>query len=91
MAVAGVGWGFYSLQGRTATDPLSGTAGNFARSVPMVALVGAASLGELRKSRSSRAKRSAAQEEHRPRQIGVTLFVDNTIDNLTTHGLSKSP
>jgi len=48
-------------------------------------------MSELRESRSSRAKRSAAQEEHRPRQIGVTLFVDNTIDNLTTHGLSKSP
>lgn len=47
MAVAGVGWGFYSLRGRTATDPLSETAGNFARSVPMVALVGAASLGAL--------------------------------------------
>ena len=47
MAVAGVGWGLYSLQGRTATDPLSETAGNFARSVPMVALVGAASLGAM--------------------------------------------
>lgn len=47
MAVAGMGWGFYSLAGRTATDPLSETAGNFARSVPMVALVGAASLGAL--------------------------------------------
>ena len=47
MAVAGVGWGFYSLQGRTATDPLSETAGNFARSVPMVALVSAASLGAM--------------------------------------------
>jgi drug/metabolite transporter (DMT)-like permease len=49
MAVAGVGWGFYSLQGRAATDPLSETAGNFVRSVPMVALVGvgAASLGAM--------------------------------------------
>lgn len=47
MAVAGVGWGFYSLQGRTATDPLSETAGNFARSVPMVALVSAASLSAM--------------------------------------------
>ena len=48
MAVAGVGWGSYSLQGRTAIDPLSETAGNFARSVPMVALVSAASLGAMR-------------------------------------------
>jgi drug/metabolite transporter (DMT)-like permease len=47
MAVAGVGWGFYSLQGRRATDPLSETAGNFARSVPMVALVGATRLGAM--------------------------------------------
>jgi drug/metabolite transporter (DMT)-like permease len=47
MVVAGVGWGFYSLQGRTAIDPLSETAGNFARSVPMVALVSAASLGAM--------------------------------------------
>jgi len=48
MAVAGVGWGFYSLRGRAATDPLSETAGNFARSVPMVALVCAASLGAMK-------------------------------------------
>ena len=48
MAVAGVGWGCYSLQGRTAIDPLSETAGNFVRSVPMVVLVSAASLGAMR-------------------------------------------
>jgi drug/metabolite transporter (DMT)-like permease len=47
MAVAGVGWGLYSLRGRTAIDPLSETAGNFARSVPMVALVSAASLSAI--------------------------------------------
>ena len=48
MTVAGIGWGFYSLRGRAATDPLGETAGNFARSVPMVALVSAASLGAMR-------------------------------------------
>ncbi len=48
MTVAGIGWGFYSLRGRAATDPLGETAGNFARSLPMVALVSAASLGALR-------------------------------------------
>ena len=48
MTVAGVGWGFYSLRGRSATDPLGETAGNFARSLPMVALVSAASLGAVR-------------------------------------------
>ena len=34
MIVAGVSWGFYSLRGRRATDPLAETAGNFARAVP---------------------------------------------------------
>jgi drug/metabolite transporter (DMT)-like permease len=48
MTVAGIGWGLYSLRGRAATDPLGETAGNFARSLPMVALVSAASLGVLR-------------------------------------------
>ena len=47
MVVAGSGWGFYSLQGRMATDPLGETAGNFARSVPIVALVGATRLGAM--------------------------------------------
>ena len=37
-----------SLRGRAATDPLGETAGNFARSLPMVAFVSAASLGVLR-------------------------------------------
>ena len=48
MTVAGISWGFYSLRGRAATDPLGETAGNFARSLPMVALVSAASLGAVR-------------------------------------------
>jgi drug/metabolite transporter (DMT)-like permease len=45
MAVAGVGWGLYSLRGRRATDPLAETAGNFVRSVPMVVLVSLVSVG----------------------------------------------
>ena len=48
MTVAGIGWGFYSLAGRAATDPLGETAGNFARSLPMVVVVSAASLGAMR-------------------------------------------
>ena len=36
MALAGVGWGFYSLRGRGAADPLGDTARNFVRSVPLV-------------------------------------------------------
>lgn len=42
MATAGVAWGVYSLRGRGVRDPLGETAGNFARSVPMVAVVVAA-------------------------------------------------
>jgi len=39
MALAGIGWGVYSLRGRGARDPLAENAGNFLRSVPMVAVV----------------------------------------------------
>jgi drug/metabolite transporter (DMT)-like permease len=35
MVLAGVGWGVYSLLGRGATSPLSMTAGNFARALPL--------------------------------------------------------
>jgi drug/metabolite transporter (DMT)-like permease len=40
MAVAGVGWGFYSLAGRRAADPLAATAWNFLISVPLVLPLG---------------------------------------------------
>ena len=39
MAVAGIAWGFYSLLGRGAADPLETTARNFVYSVPLVLLV----------------------------------------------------
>ncbi len=39
MAVAGISWGFYSLLGRGAADPLQATARNFAYSVPLVLAV----------------------------------------------------
>lgn len=39
MAVAGVAWGFYSLAGRSAADPLHATAWNFLYSVPLVLIV----------------------------------------------------
>lgn len=39
MVVAGIGWGAYSLRGRNVTRPLAANAGNFARSLPMIALV----------------------------------------------------
>jgi drug/metabolite transporter (DMT)-like permease len=44
MAVAGCAWGVYTLRGRGAADPLGQTAGNFARSVPMVIVVSAVAL-----------------------------------------------
>ncbi|HEY6919112.1 MAG TPA: DMT family transporter [Tabrizicola sp.] len=41
MAVAGSGWGVYSLVGRKAVDPLAATAWNFLLSVPLVLALGA--------------------------------------------------
>jgi drug/metabolite transporter (DMT)-like permease len=38
MAVAGVFWGLYSLQGRGSSNPLSHTTGNFVRALPLVAV-----------------------------------------------------
>jgi drug/metabolite transporter (DMT)-like permease len=39
MALAGVGWGVYSLRGRRVQDPLGTTAENFMRAAPLVACV----------------------------------------------------
>lgn len=39
MTIAGVAWGFYSLLGRGVTSPLTATTGNFARAVPLAAVV----------------------------------------------------
>lgn len=39
MAVAGIGWGIYSLRGRHEPHALAGTTYNFVRSVPMVIIV----------------------------------------------------
>jgi drug/metabolite transporter (DMT)-like permease len=38
MLGAGVAWGIYSLRGKGAGDPISATAGNFLRAVPLAAL-----------------------------------------------------
>jgi drug/metabolite transporter (DMT)-like permease len=35
MAAAGAAWGIYSLRGRSSTDPLAATAGNFLRAAPL--------------------------------------------------------
>jgi drug/metabolite transporter (DMT)-like permease len=42
MALAGVGWGIYSLAGRGAGDPLAATAWNFVLAVPLVLPLGLA-------------------------------------------------
>jgi drug/metabolite transporter (DMT)-like permease len=39
MAVAGISWGFYSLRGRKALDPLADTTGNFVRALPLAIMV----------------------------------------------------
>jgi drug/metabolite transporter (DMT)-like permease len=39
MAIAGVAWGFYSLLGKSASNPLRSTAYNFIWAVPLAALV----------------------------------------------------
>ena len=44
MLGAGVAWGIYSLRGKTASDPVSTTAGNFLRAVPMAVVLSIAFL-----------------------------------------------
>jgi drug/metabolite transporter (DMT)-like permease len=39
MAIAGIAWGFYSLRGRGAADPVRATADNFLRAVPPALLI----------------------------------------------------
>lgn len=48
MMGAGIAWGVYSLRGRVAQDATAATQGNFARTVPMVAMLALASLPYLR-------------------------------------------
>jgi drug/metabolite transporter (DMT)-like permease len=44
MLGAGIAWGVYSLRGKTAGDPVSATAGNFLRAVPLAAILSVALL-----------------------------------------------
>jgi drug/metabolite transporter (DMT)-like permease len=48
MIAAGAAWGVYSLRGRVVADATAATQGNFARTLPMVAVLAAASLPVLR-------------------------------------------
>lgn len=47
MAIAGIGWGIYSLRGHNEPFALAGTTYNFVRSVPLVIVVSALSLEEM--------------------------------------------
>ena len=38
MAAAGASWGFYTLRGRSTSDPLADTTGNFIRTIPFAAI-----------------------------------------------------
>jgi len=42
MLGAGVAWGIYSLRGKTVSDPVSATAGNFLRAIPFAAVLSVA-------------------------------------------------
>lgn len=50
MAAAGAAWGLYTLRGKGSSDPLADTAGNFIRSVPMIAVVAVPFLSTLQLS-----------------------------------------
>lgn len=47
MAIAGIGWGVYSLRGRGPGDPIPITAGNFIRTVPLSVAVSFAMLADM--------------------------------------------
>ena len=50
MLAAGVGWGIYSLRGKNAPAPVAASAGNFARTLPLVMLGLAIAWGSLHAS-----------------------------------------
>jgi drug/metabolite transporter (DMT)-like permease len=52
MLSAGLAWGVYSLRGKSAGDPVSATAGNFLRSIPMALLLSLVSLHWIKLDRS---------------------------------------
>jgi drug/metabolite transporter (DMT)-like permease len=51
MAAAGAAWGMYTLRGRSSSDPLAETAGNFIRTLPFAAIAMIIFLPNLHMSR----------------------------------------
>ena len=47
MGIAGISWGFYSLLGRAAADPLETTANNFLFCVPLAVVVSLAFISDM--------------------------------------------
>src|SRR4029079_7973105 len=47
MAIAGIAWGFYSLLGRGASDPLASTTGAFVLCVPAILMISLVSLQHM--------------------------------------------
>ena len=47
MTIAGISWGFYSLRGRGAADPLAGTTSNFVCAVPLAVGINLIMLGNV--------------------------------------------
>ncbi len=47
MGSSGIAWGCYSIRGKAAPAPVAATAGNFARTLPMVAITGIVALSSL--------------------------------------------
>lgn len=52
MAIAGVAWGIYSLLGKSFSDPLAATTGNFLRALPFALVLGLMPIFQLRNSPS---------------------------------------
>jgi drug/metabolite transporter (DMT)-like permease len=82
MALAGVGWGVYSLRGRGVGDPLAKTAANFVRALPLVALVSLVALDSF--AISGRGAALAAISGAVASGIGYTIWY------AALHGLTAS-
>ena len=74
MIVAGIAWGVYSLRGRGVADPLAATAGNFARTLPLAALLVAATLTQAPLSASPRGLALAAASGALASGVGYSLW-----------------